>query len=311
MSRPRVLVTGGAGFIGSFTAEKFEREGWEVRILDDLSSGREENCADSWDLRVGDIRDPAAVADALAGCHAVVHLAAFTSVPESFSEHDACYRTNVGGTFSLLEGCAAQAVDKLVFASSSAVYAALPDRPKRESDCPEPISPYAVSKLEGEHLCTAFQEGRGLASVSLRFFNVFGPRQPADSDYAAVIPIFADRGFRGEHLTIYGDGTQTRDFVYVADVADAVFQAATGPATGVLNIGTGVAVDVRTLADRIADLTGGSKDHSFEPPRPGDVQSSTADLDSTRRVLGWRAASSLQEGLATTLAWWQPRSRNA
>lgn len=307
MSRPRVLVTGGAGFIGSFTAERFAREDWDVRVLDDLSSGCQENCADHWDLRVGDIRDPAAVTDAVAGCNVVVHLAAFTSVPESFAQHDACYRTNVGGTFHLLEACAAADTGKLIFASSSAVYAELPDRPKRESDCPEPVSPYAVSKLEGEHLCAAFGQRSGLSSVCLRFFNVFGPRQPADSDYAAVIPIFAERGLRGEPLTIYGDGAQTRDFVYVEDVAEAIFQAATRPAEGVLNIGTGVEIDVRTLADTIADLTGGPKSHAFAEARPGDIRSSTADVESAAEALEWRARFSLQAGLAETLAWWQLR----
>jgi len=307
MSRPRVLVTGGAGFIGSFAAARFEHEGWEVRVLDDLSTGDRANCADGWELRVADVRDPGAVTDAAAGCQAVVHLAAYTSVPESFERFEDCYRTNVGGTFHVLEACATTGVRKLVFASSSAVYAELPDAPKRETDCPQPISPYAVSKLEGEHLLEAFRETRGLASAALRFFNVFGPRQPADSDYAAAIPIFIERGLRGKPLTVYGDGKQTRDFVYVQDVADALYRAAVGGAEGVLNVGTGKAIDVLTLADAIAQLTGGPAEHRFEPARRGDVQSSTAHLDRVAEVLGWQSRCSLEEGLSPTLAWWRER----
>ncbi len=307
MSRPRVLVTGGAGFIGSFTAERFEREGWEVRILDDLSSGDRRNCAEGWELRVADIGDRGAVADAVSDCETVVHLAAFTSVPESLERHEECYRINVGGTFQVLEACASAGTRRLVFASSSAVYAELPAAPKRETDCPEPISPYAVSKLEGEHLCAAFREARGLSSVALRFFNVFGPRQPADSDYAAAVPIFAERGLRGERLTVYGDGKQTRDFVYAEDVAEAIFSAAVSDAEGTLNVGTGRPIDVLALADSIVQLTGGVAQHRFEPPRPGDVRSSTADVAQIAEVLGWKARTSLEAGLSPTLAWWRER----
>jgi len=228
-------------------------------------------------------------------------------VPESFDRFEECYRTNLGGTFHVLEACASAGVGKLVFASSSAVYAELPDAPKRETDCPQPISPYAVSKLEGEHLLDAFREARGQASAALRFFNVFGPRQPADSDYAAAVPIFAERGLRGHTLTIYGDGKQTRDFVYVEDVADAIFRTAVGGAEGVLNVGTGKAVDILSLADSIARLTGGPAEHRFEPLRPGDVRSSTADVTRAAAVLGWHARFSLEEGLSPTLAWWQER----
>jgi len=300
-------VTGGAGFIGSVAAGRFDREGWDVRVLDDLSTGDRRNCEDRWDLRVADICDPRAMADAAANCTAVVHLAAFTSVPESFEHHEACYRTNVSGTFQVLEACATAGTPKLVFASSSAVYAELPDAPKQETDCPEPISPYAVSKLEGEHLCAAFGETRGLASTALRFFNVFGPRQPADSDYAAAVPIFAERGLSGQNLTVYGDGKQTRDFIYVEDVAEAIFCAAVGEARGVLNVGTGTAIDILALANTIAQLTGGPTAHRFEPSRPGDVRSSTADVTRVAGALGWHARSPLEEGLAPTLAWWQER----
>jgi UDP-glucose 4-epimerase len=276
-----------------------------VRVLDDLSSGSRANLGPGVELVEADVRDPAAVDAAVAGCRAVVHLAAFTSVPESFARFEECYRTNLRGTFHVLESCARHGVPKLVFASSSAVYAELPDAPKTEADCPEPISPYAVSKLEGEHLLDAFGAARGLASVALRFFNVYGPRQPADSDYAAAVPIFLQRGLRGETLTVYGDGRQTRDFIFVEDVAECVLRAAQAPATGVFNVGSGVATEILTLADEIAKATGGPASHRFEALRPGDVRSSTADVARVSAALGWRARTGLPEGLARTLDWWR------
>ena len=307
MSGARVLVTGGAGFIGSHTAERFAREGYEVRVLDDLSSGLRENCAADWTLIEEDVRDARAVADAVAGCEVVVHLAAFTSVPESFERHGDCFATNVRGTVHVLDACVEHGVRKLVFASSSAVYSALPEAPKREAECPDPISPYGVSKLEGEHLLEVWRDTRGLASAALRFFNVYGPRQAADSDYAAAVPIFAERGLRGDRLTIYGDGQQTRDFVFVADVAEAIFRAGTGEAAGVFNVGTGRQISVLELADTLAKLTGGPADHAFEAPRAGDVRSSTADVSQTRKALGWEPGWSLERGLAATVDWYREK----
>jgi UDP-glucose 4-epimerase len=307
MTTTRVLVTGGAGFIGSHTAERFAREGYQVRILDDLSSGDRANCDPAWDLQVGDVRDPAAVEQAARDAEVVVHLAAFISVPESFERFADCYRSNVWGSYAVLQACLHQGVRKLVFASSSAVYAELPDAPKRESECPQPISPYAVSKLEGEHLLDAFAEAHGLASTALRFFNVYGPRQPADSAYAAAVPIFMERGVRGEPCTIYGDGQQTRDFVFVADVADAIFQAARSDATGVYNVGTGRPVTVLDLADAIATLTGSGAEHRFEASRAGDVRSSTAAIERIRAAVGWSPLHSLEQGLDQTQEWYRRR----
>lgn len=307
MSGARVLVTGGAGFIGSHTAQRFAREGYEVRVLDDLSSGHRSNCSPDWTLLERDVRDAAAVEEAVAGCDVVVHLAAFTSVPESFERHADCFRTNVRGTVHVLDACVKHGVRKLAFASSSAVYAAQPESPKSEADCPDPISPYGVSKLEGEHLLEAWRETRGLASAALRFFNVYGPRQAADSDYAAAVPIFMERGLRGETLTVYGDGQQTRDFVFVADVADAIYRAATGDAVGVFNVGTGREISVLELANTIAKLTGGPAEHRFEPTRAGDVRSSTADVGRVTEELGWRPACSLEEGLGATIDWYRKK----
>lgn len=300
-------MTGGAGFIGSHVARAFARRDYAVRVLDDLSTGDPAHCDPDWDLRVGDVRDLATVQEAISGATLVAHLAAFTSVPESFERHEECYRTNVAGTWNVLEASASLGVRKLVFASSSSVYAELPDAPKSEADCPEPISPYAVSKLEGEHLLGIYRERRGLGSVALRFFNVYGPRQPADSAYAAAIPIFLERGLRGQALTVYGDGRQTRDFVFVEDVAEAVARAAEVDAVGVFNVGTGVAIDILELADAIVKLTGGDAGHRFEPLRAGDVRSSTAEIARVAEALDWKPARSLAEGLALTLDWWRER----
>jgi UDP-glucose 4-epimerase len=307
MSTRSVLVTGGAGFIGSHVAQRFARHGFEVRVLDDLSSGSRANCDESWLLHEADVCDAEALDGAADGAEVVVHLAAFTSVPESFERFRECYHTNVLGTFNVLEACVRHRVRKLVFASSSAVYAELPDAPKAEDDCPEPFSPYAVSKLEGEHLLEIYGRAHGLAWVAMRFFNVYGPRQPADSAYAAAVPIFMQRGLRGEPLTIYGDGHQTRDFVFVGDVAAAVFQAAQSAETGVYNVGTGQPVEVLELANTIVKLTGGTGSHRFEALRPGDVRSSTADVTRIEKVLGWRPADSLEQGLRETLEWYRQR----
>ncbi len=307
MSGARVLVTGGAGFIGSHTAERFAREGCDILVLDDLSCGHRSHCAPDWTLVEQDVRDATAVAEAVAGCQVVVHLAAFTSVPESFERYPDCFRTNVLGTLHVLDACVKHGVGKLVFASSSAVYGALPEAPKSETECPNPMSPYGVSKLEGEHLLTAWRETRGLASVALRFFNVYGPRQATDSDYAAAVPIFVERGLRGEQLTIYGDGQQTRDFVFVADVADAIYRAATGDAVGVWNVGTGRECSVLELANTIAGLTGGPAEHAFEAARVGDVRSSTADVTQVTKELGWRPACTLDHGIAATIDWFREK----
>ena len=308
MSGSSVLVTGGAGFIGSHVAERFAREGFEIRVLDDLSTGAAANLEPAWKLLRADVADPAAVDAAVAGSEIVVHLAAFTSVPESFVRFADCYRTNVFGTANVLRACVRHGVRKLVFASSSAVYSDQPEAPKSEAECPGPSSPYGISKLEGEHLLGAHAELDGLASAALRFFNVYGPRQPADSAYAAAVPIFIERALRGEPLTVYGDGRQTRDFVFVADVAEAVLRAALSSATGVLNVGTGVAQEILGLADAVARLTAHRVPPRFAPSRPGDVRASSADVSRARHLLGWAPARPLAEGLEATLAWYRERA---
>ncbi len=304
MSRPSALVTGGAGFIGSHVSERFAGLDYDVRVLDDLSSGVRSNLDPEWLLLEADVRNPDAVREAVAGVDVVLHLAAFTSVPESFERRADCHTTNVVGTRNVLDACAQHGVRKLVFASTSAIYGELPDAPKSEAERPAPGSPYAVSKLEGERLLEEYAR-RGVASTALRFFNVYGPRQPADSAYAAAVPIFMELGLRGEPLTIYGDGHQTRDFVYVSDVAEAVVLAAASERTGVYNVGSGCPVEILDLANLIASLTGGPTAHHFAPPRPGDVRSSLALVTRIREALDWSPSCSLEQGLIDTVKWYQ------
>jgi UDP-glucose 4-epimerase len=311
MKERSVLVTGGAGFIGSHVAQRFAREGFGIRVLDDLSTGDTANLASEWKLVRADVADRKAVEGAIAGVEIVVHLAAFTSVPESFERFGDCFRTNVFGTANVLRAAVRHGVRKLVFASSSAVYSDLASAPKSEAECPGPTSPYGISKLEGEHLLASHTEHDGLGSVALRYFNVYGPRQAAGSAYAAAVPIFIERALRGEPLTIYGDGRQTRDFVYVADVAEAVLRAAQGSANGVFNVGTGEAQPILELADEIARLTGHTLPHRFAPSRAGDVRASSADASRARQALGWSPSHPLAQGLAETLAWYRGRSARA
>lgn len=307
MSSSQVLITGGAGFIGSHVSERFARAGWRVRVLDDLSSGFRHNLGEDWEFVEANVIDAAAVRAAIAGCDAVVHLAAFISVPESFERHEHCFRTNVDGTHNILQACVTHGVGKLVFASSSAVYPEAPGQAQLETDCPGPLSPYGISKLEGEHLLGIFREAHGLASCALRLFNVYGPRQRADSAYAAAVPIFMERGLKGEPLTIFGDGHQTRDFVFVGDVADAVFQATESEQSGLFNVGTAHETQLIELADSIVRVTGGVEEHDFQPPRAGDARASCADAHAIREALGWTPAHTLEQGLAATLDWYREK----
>lgn len=301
----RVLVTGGAGFIGSHTAAGFSEDGHAVTVLDNLSSGEKGNLPPGCAFVQGDVRDYDLVEHQVRGHDIVIHLAAFTSVPESFERHAECFEVNVEGTLNVLEAAATQKVAKVVFASSSAVYAEEPNVPKTETMCPEPASPYAVSKLEGEHLLAWYHRRRGAQHVALRYFNVYGPRQDPNSDYAAVVPKFINRALAGTDLTIYGDGQQTRDFVYVDDVVRANILAAWAAASGVFNVGTGIATPVLALAHEIIALTGSRSSYCFGPRPPGDVLFSTADIQRISRGFGWMPRFSLHEGLSETLKWYR------
>jgi len=297
----RVLITGGAGFIGSHLAARLQGRA-QVRILDNLRTGRRENLAGlDVDFIEGSILDRPRLAAALAGVDRVFHLAALVSVPESVRDPRACAELNVTGLLNVLEAAAAAGVRKLCFASSAAVYGDNPVVPKREDMAPEPRSPYAVTKFDGECYCRQFTEAGRLETVALRFFNVFGPRQDPAGPYGAAVPIFFREALAGRPLRIHGDGGQTRDFIAVTDIAGALdFTAGRPGLTGVFNAGYGGQITILELARKIIALTGSASTIEFTPPREGDVRHSRADA-SRLRAAGWTPEGSLETGLAAML----------
>ncbi len=297
----RILITGGAGFIGSHLAEHFEGRA-EVRVLDSLRTGYRRNLEGlSCRLIEGSITDRDAVRSAVEGVDYVFHLAAMVSVPESMAHPVSCVDLNTIGTLTVLEEAARAGVRKLCFSSSSAIYGNNPAVPKDESMLPEPCSPYAVTKLDGEHYCRIFRDEQRLDTVCFRYFNVFGPRQDPKSQYAAAVPIFIHQALRNEPLTVFGDGGQTRDFIYVKDIVAAnVLLAQTPGAGGVYNVAYGGATTVGELARLIIELTGSRSEIRFAPPRPGDVRHSTAAVDRIAAA-GFRPGFTFRSGLEATL----------
>ena len=304
-----ILVTGGAGFIGSHVVEKLLSSGHQVTILDNLSTGKECNLSPESQLVMGDVRDGACVDRCVQGQDVVFHLAAYTSVPGSLEYPQVCLETNLEGTRNLLESSCRWGVRRVIFSSTSAVYPGHPDTPKSETTPPEPASPYAASKLEGEALLEWFHQHRGLSYVALRYFNVYGPRQDAESDYASVIPAFISMSQMGETLTIYGDGHQTRDFVYVDDVVQANLQAMESEVCGIFNVGTTYAVSILCLAKAVVGLMGSKSDYTFAEPRPGDVFALTADISLISSGLGWTPRWDLRSGLTRTIDWSRSQSK--
>jgi UDP-glucose 4-epimerase len=301
----KILVTGGAGFIGSHIVEHFQGRA-EVRVLDNLRSGFKHNIApQQHEFIKASILDRDALRKAMAGVDYVFHLAAMISVPESMAKPLECNEINTTGTLTVLEEAARAGVKKLVFSSSAAIYGDNPDVPKVEAMPPEPKSPYAITKLDGEYYCRLFNDSGRLATACLRYFNVFGPRQYPKSQYAAAIPIFIHRALRNEAITIYGDGEQTRDFVYVKDVAAAnEYFAARSPTTGVFNLAYGKSITINQLCSTICRLTGSSSTVAHAPERPGDVKHSMAAVDQLLRA-GFVPAGSLQDGLGETIEYYQ------
>ena len=293
----RILITGGAGFIGSHLAERFQGRA-AIRVLDDLRTGHEQNLAGlEVEFVRGSILDRDLLRTAMQNVDYVFHLAAMVSVAESVRQPQVCVELNTIGTLNVLEAAAAAGVRKLCFSSSAAVYGDNPVVPKLEDMCPEPRSPYAVTKLDGEFYCRQFTETGRLETVALRFFNVFGPRQDPAGPYGAAVPIFFQRAFAGEPLTIHGDGGQTRDFIYVKDIAAALdFVARTPGLTGVFNAGYGGQITVLELAQRILTLVGSNSPIRFEPVRAGDVRHSRANVDRLHGA-GFRPTNSLDAGL--------------
>jgi UDP-glucose 4-epimerase len=297
----KILVTGGAGFIGSHLIRYFQGQA-ECVVLDNFRSGHRRNLA-GLDVRLieGSITDRAAVRRAVQGISQVFHCAAMVSVPESVQRPQECVEANVTGLLNVLEEAAAAGVRRLVFSSSAAVYGENPVSPKTEDLLPDPRSPYGITKLDGEYYCGMYARAGRIETVALRYFNVFGPRQDPNSAYAAAVPIFIQKALADDSLTIYGDGEQTRDFVYVGDVVAANVFAAQHPGlSGVYNVGYGTEITINALARRIIAAASSKSQIRHEPVRPGDIRHSRASVD---RLLGagFRPTSSLDAGLASTV----------
>ena len=304
----KILITGGAGFIGSHIAEHFHNQA-EVRVLDNLRSGFKHNL-DGLDHKFidGSILDRELVRWALLGVDYVFHLAAMISVPESMQKPVECNELNSTGTLVMLEEAARAGVKKLVFSTSAAIYGDNPATPKVETMLPEPKSPYAITKLDGEYYCEMFtREGR-LPTACLRYFNVFGPRQDPKSQYAAAVPIFIDRAVKNQPLAIYGDGEQTRDFIFVKDIVAAnAFFATRSSATGVFNVAYGQRITINELAQTICRLTQSRSEICHAAPRAGDVKHSLASVEKLRAA-GFSPASNFADGLAQTIRWFSAKS---
>ena len=307
------LVTGGAGFIGSHIVEALVATGCRVTVLDNLSSGHKSNIEPYIDrIRFieGDIGDESVMGEAAAGCEFVFHHAAVVSVTQTVD--DPVFSTGVNdlGTLKVLESARQNKVKRVVLASSSAIYGDAPQLPKIESMPPHPLSPYAVQKLTNEHYAALYSRLYGLETVCLRYFNVFGPRQDPSSPYSGVISIFIKRGLQGIPPVIYGDGKQTRDFVFVKDVVQANLLAATKPSLNarVFNIGTSKSIEINYLWELAAKLTACKKPAEYDEPRPGDIVHSLAGIEKARNDLGFQPGVSFEKGLEQTVDWYRRNS---
>ena len=303
-----VCVTGGAGFIGSHLADALVESGAEVRILDDFSNGREENLlgvAHAARVVRGSICDPDVLDQALRGCEIIFHQAAMGSVPRSLTMPGKYQEVNVGGTLAVLEAAVRHGVRRVVYAASSSAYGNTATLPKIETMRPDPLSPYAFTKLAGEHLLRVWCRCFGLEGVSLRYFNVFGPRQRHDSPYAAVIPLFIKHLRSGTSPVIFGDGQQTRDFTFVANAVYANImagRAASGLSGEVVNVACGTRFSLLQLLDAMSKIIGVSVAPTLQPDRPGDVRDSEAAISAARELIGYRMIVPFEEGLGMTIA---------
>lgn len=302
----RWLVTGGAGFIGSNLVQALVERGETVRVVDNLSTGRRENLEPlrgRIEFIPADLADLAAAQAAVKDADYVLHQAALGSVPRSVKDPLTTNRANVTATLNLLVAARDAKVRRVVLAGSSSVYGGNPSLPRREDLTPMPLSPYAVSKLAQEQYCLAFHAVYGLDTVVLRYFNVYGPRQDPNSTYAAVIPLFVTAALRGSAPTIHGDGDQSRDFTFVADVVAANLAAATTPgiAGRLFNIAAGESCSINRLWELIARLVNATASPQHLPPRPGDVRHSNADISAARASLPWSPRTGLEDGLRQTI----------
>ncbi|HLG13730.1 MAG TPA: SDR family oxidoreductase [Blastocatellia bacterium] len=305
------LVTGGAGFIGSHICERLVRDGHRVRVLDNFASGREENLASiasDVDLIRGDIRDASAVREAMNGVEVVFHEAALGSVPRSVIDPVSTHETNATGTLNVLLAARDAGVRRVVYAASSSAYGDTPTLPKHEGMTPQPLSPYAVAKLVGEHYVSVFHTVYGFEAVSLRYFNIFGPRQDPESQYAAVIPKFVTAMLAGRRPAIYGDGIHSRDFTHVENVVEANLLAADaeGVAGRVFNIACGGRYTLLELVGKLNTIIGTTIDPTHEPSKPGDIRDSQASIDAAEHALGYRVTVRFDEGLRRTVASYRP-----
>jgi nucleoside-diphosphate-sugar epimerase len=306
----KVLVTGGAGFIGSHIAAALASQGARVRILDDLSTGHRENLDEiggDIDFVEGSVADQAALKRALEDVELVFHEAAIPSVPRSVENPVQTHIASVDGTFSLLVAARDQGVKRLVYAASSSAYGDQPTLPKVESMLPDPLSPYAVAKLVGEYYCQVFSRVYSLETVALRYFNVFGPRQDPGSQYSGVVSRFISSLLGGERPVIYGDGEQSRDFTYIDNVVHANLKAAetTGGVGKVINVANGERITLNELLTELKNLTGKTDvTADYRDARIGDVRHSLADVTLAREHLDYESKVGLQEGLERTIAWW-------
>lgn len=306
-----VVVTGGAGFIGSHIASALSAGGARVRVLDDLSTGHRENLEEiggDIDFIEGSVADENVLKKALDGAELVFHEAAIPSVPRSVAEPTQTHIASVDGTFSLLLAARDQKVRRVVYAASSSAYGDQPTLPKAEQMAPDPLSPYAVAKLVGEYYCQVFTRVYGLETVSLRYFNVFGPRQDPGSQYSGVVSRFISCLQGNERPVIYGDGEQSRDFTYIENVVAANLSAAsaTGAVGKVINVANGARITLNELLAELKELTG-KQDVTAEylDARVGDVRHSLADITMARELLGYQSKVDLREGLKRTLDWWK------
>ncbi len=304
------VVTGGAGFIGSHIVNALVRKNFSVRVIDNLSTGSAENLSgvkDQIEFIEADICDEAAVCQTFDGADVVFHQAALASVPLSVEYPQRVHQACVTGTLTVLDAARKTGVRRVVYAGSSSCYGDQPVDANRESDLPKVQSPYAAAKLAGEYYCNAFFETFGLETVVLRYFNVFGPRQDPDSPYSAVIPLFITRLLAGKSPIVFGDGRQTRDFTFVENVVQGNLLAAAVPqaAGKTFNIADGKATTLLQLIENLNELLGTAIEPEFQPPRPGDVRDSLADVSLATSVLGYRPHVNFQQGLARSIDYYR------
>ena len=312
MKKPLWLVTGGAGFIGSNIVEELLRRRCRVRVFDNFSTGKEENLAPfagKYELVKGDLREPKDLKKAMKGVTYVLHQAAFRSVPKSVDNPRAAHDNNATGTLNALMAAKEAGVKRFVYAATSSAYGECPVFPQNETLPTAPISPYAVSKLAGEHYCHVFARTYGLETVALRYFNVFGPRQNPESVYSAVIPRFMQLALAGKPLEIHWDGRQSRDFTYVANVVDGNIRAALAKDVSglTINVATGTNISLLDIAHQLERILGRKIEKTFSPKRKGDIRKTYSDISRARKVLGFKPLVMFPEGLGLTWDYFSKR----